>query len=115
MDAHIPEQWWFAPVQWSRGYLRLAQRRTQEAIEDLTGFGMRCDRDGLVATVTRPWASHAAPLLAASGDSKRAVRLAKQELDEAQAWGTPRLIGQGLRGLGLVADGADGIELLRRS
>ena len=115
MDDDIPEHWWFEPLRWSRGYLRLAQRRSHQAIEDLTGFGMRCERDGLAPTVTRPWASHVAPLLAASGDRERARRLADHELDQARAWGTPRVIGQALRGIGLVTDGPDGIELLRES
>ena len=115
MQGEIPEHWWFAPARWSRGYLRLAQRRAHEAIEDLTGFGMRCDRDGLVATVTRPWASHVAPLLAASGDREQAQQLAEHEMDQARTWGTPRVIGQALRGLGLVTAGPDGIDLLRQS
>jgi DNA-binding CsgD family transcriptional regulator len=115
MEGEIPEHWWFGPVLRCRGYLRLAQGRTGEAIEDLLAFGRGYQGDGIVPTVTRPWASHAAPLLAQQGEREEALRLARRELDEAQAWGTPRVIGQALRGLGLVTAGPDGIELLRES
>jgi DNA-binding SARP family transcriptional activator/DNA-binding NarL/FixJ family response regulator len=115
LDGEVPRQWWFGPVLWSRGYLRLAQGRTNEGVEDLLEFGRRYQRDGLVPTVTRPWASHAAPLLAQQGRRDEACRLAQRELEEAQTWGTPRVIGQALRGLGLVTDGRSGIELLREA
>jgi ATP/maltotriose-dependent transcriptional regulator MalT len=114
MDDAIPDHWCFAPVLWSRGYLRLAQGRTREAVDDLLGFARRCHRDGLAPTSTRPWASHAAPLLAQL-DHGTALELAERELDEARAWGTPRVVGQALRGLALITRGADEIELLRES
>jgi DNA-binding CsgD family transcriptional regulator len=115
MGGEVPDHWWFGPLLWSRGYLRLAQGRTREAIDDLLEFGRRYTRDGMVATVTRPWASHAAPLLAQQGELDGARRLAERELGEARAWGTPRVIGQALRGLGLVIGGREGIELLLES
>jgi DNA-binding CsgD family transcriptional regulator len=115
MDGEMPDHWWFGPVLWSRGYLRLAQGRTRAGIDDLLEFGRRYERDGLVPTVTRPWASHAAPLLAQLGEPDAARRLAERELEEARAWGTPRVIGQALRGLGLVIGGQDGIDLLGKS
>ena len=115
MEGDIPDHWWFAAVLWSRGYLRLADGRTREGIDDLLEFGRRCERDGLVPTVFRPWASHAAPLLAQVDAQDTARRLAERELEQARAWGTARAIGQALRGLGLVIGGQGGIELLRQS
>jgi DNA-binding CsgD family transcriptional regulator len=115
MDGEIPDHWWFGPVLWSRGYLRLAEGRTREGIDDVLQFGMRYQRDGMVPTVTRPWASHAAPLLAQLDEPEAARRLAERELKEARAWGTARTIGQAQRGLGLVIRGPEGIELLRES
>jgi DNA-binding CsgD family transcriptional regulator len=115
MDGEIPEHWWFGPVLWSRGYLRLAEGRTREGIDHLMEFGRRYERDGLVPTVTRPWASHAAPLLARLDGPSTARSVAERELEQARAWGTARVIGQALRGLGLVIGGHEGIELLRES
>jgi DNA-binding CsgD family transcriptional regulator len=113
MDGAIYDHWWFGEALCSRGYLRLAQGRTTEGIEDLLEFGRRYHRDGLVPTVARPWASHAAPLLAQRGQRQEASRLAALELKEARRWGTPRAIGQALRGVGLVTGGTAGIDLLR--
>jgi DNA-binding SARP family transcriptional activator/DNA-binding CsgD family transcriptional regulator len=115
MDGEIPDHWWFGPVVWSRGYLRLAQGKNREGVEELLEFGRRYHRDGLVPTVTRPWASHAAPLLAQQGEHDEARQLAQSELDEAQVWGTPRVIGQAQRGLALVIGGSEGIELLHEA
>jgi DNA-binding CsgD family transcriptional regulator len=115
MDGDIFDHWWFGEALWSRGYLRLAQARTAEGIADLVEFGRRYHRDGLVPTVLRPWASHAAPVLAQRGQVDEARALAECELAEARAWGTPRAIGQALRGLGLVSGGPAGIELLHES
>jgi len=115
MDGEIPDHWWFGLVLWSRGYLRLAESRTREGVNDLLDFARRYERDGLVATVSRPWASHVASMLTHAGEPDAARRALDQELEEARAWGTPRVIGQALRGLGLVVGGQDGIELLRES
>jgi DNA-binding CsgD family transcriptional regulator len=114
-DQAVPDHWWYTGVLWSRGYLRLASGRTQEGIDDLLEFARRLHRDGLVPTMQRPWASLAAPLLAQLGDRDRARGLAERELQEARAWGTPRVIGGALRGLGTMTGGAEGIRLLREA
>jgi DNA-binding CsgD family transcriptional regulator len=115
VDGEIPDNWWFGPVLWSRGYLQLAQGNARDGVRDMLEFARRYDRDSMVATVTRPWASHAAPFLAQLGEREKASRLANRELEDARVWGTPRAIGQALRGLGLVTAGPDGIELLHES
>jgi DNA-binding CsgD family transcriptional regulator len=115
LDGEIPDHWWFGPVLCSRGYLQLARGSTREGVNDLLEFGQRYDRAGMVPTVTRPWACHAAPLVAGQGNRREARRLAERELEEARAWGTPRTIGQALRGLGLTIGGPRGLELLRES
>jgi DNA-binding CsgD family transcriptional regulator len=115
LEDTVPDHWWYADALWSRGYLRLALGRTQDGIDDLLEFARHKHRDAQVPTMQRPWASHAAPLLAQLGDREEALELAERELEEARAWGTPRAIGQALRGLGIVTGGPGGIELLRDS
>jgi DNA-binding CsgD family transcriptional regulator len=114
-DEAMPDHWWYAGVLWARGSLRLATGRTDEGIEDLLEFARRDRRDGLVPTMHRPSASYAAPLLAQSGDREQARELIEQELAEARAWGTPRTIGEALRGQGLVTGGPEGLALLREA
>jgi len=115
MNGPVPDHWWFGTTLWSRGYLRLAQGSTAAGVEDLLELGRRWDRDGLGALTTWPWASHAAPFLAQLGRHDEAQRLAQRGFDDARAWGTPRVIGQAQRGLGLVAGGSDGLDILRES
>jgi DNA-binding SARP family transcriptional activator/DNA-binding CsgD family transcriptional regulator len=115
MDGPVPDHWWFGATLWSRGYLRLAQGRAADGVEDLLELGRRWDRDGLGALTTWPWASHAAPFLAQLGRHDDAQRLAQRGLRDARAWGSPRVIGQAQRGLGLVTGGSAGLDALRES
>jgi DNA-binding SARP family transcriptional activator/DNA-binding NarL/FixJ family response regulator len=115
MDGSVPDHWWFGTTLWSRGYLRLAQGRAEEAVEDLLDLGRRWDRDGLGRLTTWPWASLAAPVLARLRHQDEAQDLARRGLGDARAWGTPRVIGRALRGLALVADAADALDIMRES
>jgi DNA-binding CsgD family transcriptional regulator len=112
LGVRVGDHWWFAPVLWSRGKLRLAQGRTQEGLEDLLEFGRRGERDDLGGSLGHAWASLAAPWLHQRGEEAEARRIAQEELDQAHAWGTPRAVGQALRALGLITPGADGCRLL---
>ena len=115
MDGPVPDHWWFGATLWSRGYLRLAQGRTAEGVEDLLELGRRWDRDGLNALTTWPWASHAAPFLAQLGQHHEAQRLAQRGLGDARAWETAHVVGQAQRALALVTGGSDGLDILRES
>jgi DNA-binding CsgD family transcriptional regulator len=67
----------------------------------------------MLMSVTCPCAAAVAPLLVRRGEGEKARRLAERELEEARAWGTRRAVGQGLRSLGVVVGGEEGISLLR--
>jgi ATP/maltotriose-dependent transcriptional regulator MalT len=115
MEAPVPDYWWFGATLWSRGYLRLAQGRVAEGVEDLLELGRRWERDGLGAVTTWPWRSCAAPYLVELGRHDDAEHLAQRGLRYARMWGTARVIGEAQRGLGLVTGGSHGVELLRES
>jgi ATP/maltotriose-dependent transcriptional regulator MalT len=96
----------------SRGRLRVAQGRFDEALEDL----LRVGRDSSTQSPAMfGWRSHAAPALAAVGRLDEARELLAQELELARRVGVPRPIGVNLRAAGVLAGGEPGIELLRES
>jgi ATP/maltotriose-dependent transcriptional regulator MalT len=115
MTGDIPESFWFGPLLHSRGCLRLAQGRIDEALADLADVTRRGERDGIV----RP-TPHAAPptatiALASAGETDAARESAATRLTRARAWGTPRTIGTALRCAGIVEGGERGIELLHEA
>ena len=120
LDSGGPSERWselaqFGFLMGSRGRLRLAQGRVDEAAEDLIECGRRLSpwrpRNPLVA----PWRSDAAVALAAAGQGNEAKRLATWELEHARAVASPRAIGIALRGLAVTEGGSRGVELLRES
>jgi DNA-binding NarL/FixJ family response regulator len=115
LDRPLPDYYyWFGPLRFARGRLRLAQGKTEEGLAELRAL-LEFQGD------THPWhesplASTIATALAASGgDVAEARRLADWELARGREWGTPRASGVALRGLGIVAGGEQGIELLREA
>jgi len=111
--GEIPDHYWFTPALFSRARLRLAQGRTDEAIEDL---------HRLLPVIERAWpptypvAATLALALASRGEEPDdARRLAESQLARAREWGTPHTVGVALRASGLVAGGERGIELLREA
>ena len=114
MDGPVPDHWWFGVSLWSRAYLRIAQGRAAEGVEDLLELGRRWDRDGLGLS-SWPWASQVAPSLAQLGRHDEAQRLAKRGLDDARTWGTAHSIGQAQRELGVLTGGSEGLDILRES
>jgi DNA-binding CsgD family transcriptional regulator len=96
----------------SRGRLRLAQGRPQDALADALAAG-----DVSIATLslspsTVPWRSDAALAYLALGDREAADRLASEQLRDARIVGAPRAIALSLRTLGVVRDSE---ELLREA
>jgi DNA-binding NarL/FixJ family response regulator len=110
----LRESYWGAPLLLTRGRLRLAQRRFDEAAADLTELRHKYEQAGI-------WnASHGVGLdlalaLAARGEQDAARRSAVDELERARAWGAPSAIGAALRVRGLLESGADGIALLEEA
>ncbi|MFL5820396.1 MAG: LuxR C-terminal-related transcriptional regulator [Solirubrobacteraceae bacterium] len=116
LTGEIPDTYWFGPLLFSRGRLRLAQSRTREGLGDLLEHGRRYERDGILNPAGYgQWASTAALGLAAVGESDKARSLVEVELDRAKGWGTPGPIGTAMGTLGLLAGGQKGIALLREA
>jgi DNA-binding CsgD family transcriptional regulator len=61
------------------------------------------------------WRSHRALALLALDRRDEALELAREEVELARPWGSPRPIGVALRTLGLAQGGTEGIETLRES
>jgi DNA-binding CsgD family transcriptional regulator len=96
----------------SRGRLRVAQGRFEEALADLFDVG-RFSRVSNPAVFA--WRSYAAPALAALGRHEEARELLAQELERARCFGVARAIGVNLRATGVLEGGDKGIGLLRES
>jgi DNA-binding CsgD family transcriptional regulator len=96
----------------SRGRLRLAQGRVDEAVADL----VEADRREAVwpgrSPAVFPIRSQLALARLALGDREQACRLADEEVRLARRLGTGYAVGVALRAAGLVAGGGDGIALL---
>jgi DNA-binding CsgD family transcriptional regulator len=96
----------------SRGRLRVAQGRYEEAITDLFDVGRYSPASN---PAMFPWRSHVAPALAAVGRREEAGEQLAYELELARCFGVPRSIGVNLRAAGVLAGAPDGIGLLRES
>ncbi|WP_328993282.1 AAA family ATPase [Kribbella sp. NBC_01245] len=96
----------------ARGRLRLAQRRTQEAVDDLLELGRRESVWPGRCPAVFAYRSQAALGLLALGDRDEARRLAAEEVPLARRWGTRSAIGISLRAAGLTAGGDLGLDLL---
>lgn len=110
----LPENYWWGPLLLSRGRLRLAQRRFEEATADLLELQRQNVRDG-IWNPSHHLGSHLALALAARGESEAARRSAGEELERARAWGTLSEVGAALRVQGLVGSGGDGLALLEEA
>jgi ATP/maltotriose-dependent transcriptional regulator MalT len=112
-DGPLPDFWWFAPLRFVRARLRLAQGRTEEAVEELRA---RLNWREKSNPANDPVASTMGLALhSLDEDPEEVERLLGWELDAAREWGTPRGIGIALRAQGLVESGERGIELLTES
>ena len=95
----------------SRGRLRAAQGRNEEALADFLESGQRCERLGITLAIW-PWRSEAAIAHALLGHAQEARRLARAEVAVARQFGRPRALGVALRGQGLAEGGTRGLALL---
>ena len=104
-----------ASLRLSRGRLRLAQLRADEALADFLSAGGVAMRLGLDSPSWIPWRSCAALACLALGDADRARELATGELALARAFAAPRTLGVALHTAGLAGVGDDGEGLLREA
>lgn len=99
----------------ARGRLRVAGGEAAAGIEDLLECGRRELAMGEVNPAVLDWRSQAALALAGRGELDEALRLCRQELALALAFGAPRAIGMAERACGLVTGGPAGLALLQRA
>jgi DNA-binding CsgD family transcriptional regulator len=97
----------------ARGRLRAAQRSLDAALADMRAAGDIAVRIGAISPSSLAWRSEAALVHVARGEGDAALRLAREELELARAFGAPRALGAALRAAGVVMGGAEGEELLR--
>jgi DNA-binding CsgD family transcriptional regulator len=105
----IPDAAVFQLCLFTRGEIRIASGEREDGLADVLLTGERELRFGGVTPAALPWRSVAAGVLAEGGrgDRERAVELAREELELAEAMGGERAIGVALRGMAAVAEGGD--------
>jgi DNA-binding CsgD family transcriptional regulator len=99
----------------ARGRLHLARRRLEAGLTDILEAGRIALATGAASPGYLPWRSAAAHAHAMLGDRDAAVRLVREELALARAFGAPRTLGVSLRSAGVVICGDEGEELLREA
>jgi DNA-binding CsgD family transcriptional regulator len=99
----------------SRGRLRLAQGRPDEAERDLRECGRRLEAAGAGAGAVFRWRPGVALALRDQGNDAAARVTADEALAAAEAWGAPLPLAEALRVAGEVAPLGDGLALLRRA
>jgi DNA-binding CsgD family transcriptional regulator len=112
--GELPEVSYYNLLLYARGLLRLARGAADEGLADLLDLGRRYERFGIQRPIPS-WRSSAAIALAARGERVQALRLARDELELARRWDTPRTIGVALRGLGLVERHDAGLDRLQQA
>jgi DNA-binding CsgD family transcriptional regulator len=109
------ESVFYQPLRVSHARLRLAEHRPAEAVVVLNDCARWEAAWGKRNPVWPEWRLVAAPAHAALGNSDEARRLAGEQLEGAEAFGSARTLGRALRVAGLLDDGKESIELLRRA
>jgi len=104
-----------AVLRFARGWLRVAQGRVADALEDFLAVGGVLTRAHVISPAYLPWRSEAALAHLSLGDRVSAGRLAEEELELAQSFGAARALGLAKRAAGLVAGGERGELLLREA
>ena len=97
---------------YSRGWLRVAQGRAAEAVEDFQEAGRMMGGAGHDFPGFWPWRVGAATAQLALGSRTVAAELAREQLELAQPFGAAGPTGIALRTLGLVEGGTAGLDLL---
>jgi DNA-binding CsgD family transcriptional regulator len=99
----------------ARGWVRLARGNLEGARNDFERLGRCMDAFELRNPAVVAWRSHLALALLGLARRDEALKLAREEVELARAWGAKRPIGVALRVQGVAEGGEAGIELLRES
>jgi DNA-binding CsgD family transcriptional regulator len=99
----------------AHGSALLAGGGPATALATLLECGRHQERAGIHNPALLPWRSTAATAMARLGREDEAAALADEEVELARAFGARRPLGIALRGRGLLAAGADGIDDLEAS
>ena len=110
-----PEQVGWAALLQTRGRLRYAQARPEEAIADLLEAGRRFERLQWNHPGIASWRCDAARALTQLGDQEVAKRLAAEHFELARATELPHMIGVAARGLATVSPPHHALPLLREA
>jgi DNA-binding CsgD family transcriptional regulator len=114
----MPELFQHNYVLYARGRLKLATGDAAGARTDLLECGRRLEAWGVTNPALVPWRAQAVKALLQLEKPDDAAELAKDNLEAAERWGTPRVIGTALLAVGRLGDtGAltKAIELLSAS
>lgn len=114
----MPELFQHNYVLYARGRLKLATGDAAGARADLLECGRRLEAWGVTNPALVPWRAQAVKALLLLEKTEEAAELAKENLEAAERWGTPRVIGSALLALGRLGDtGAltKAVELLSAS
>ncbi|WP_410661468.1 AAA family ATPase [Amycolatopsis sp. lyj-112] len=100
---------------YARGRLRVATGEPELGYEDLRGCGRRLEHHGMCFPGFAPWRAHAARAALALGRTDAATRLAEEDLEAAERWGAPRILGGALTTIGLVRDDEEAERVLTKA
>jgi DNA-binding NarL/FixJ family response regulator len=100
---------------YARGRLRVAAGDTRLGLDDLLACGRRLQNHGLRFPGFAPWRAAAARAALTLGRTEQAARLAEDDLEAAERWGSPRLLGIAQTTMGLVREDDEAERLLQRA
>jgi len=107
-----PGGYWFGPVRYARGRLRLAQGQVPAAVDELRALVGQQEEWGVAGYAGTPAGTLLARAALADGDRPGARTWAEGELARARRWGAPSVVAEALAGAGIAAGGDEGAELL---
>ncbi|GLZ34238.1 LuxR family transcriptional regulator [Lentzea sp. NBRC 105346] len=102
--AHDGELLQHSHILYARGRLKLASCHPEGALEDLLECGRRLEQLDIHNPALMPWRHHVVRAHLALGNRDEALRVAQEDLDLAKRWGTPKVMGIALIGVGIATE-----------
>ncbi|WP_328611623.1 LuxR C-terminal-related transcriptional regulator [Amycolatopsis sp. NBC_00345] len=96
----------------ARGLIAMADGNFRAALAEHLAAGRQFTAHGVVNPAVSPWRRRAAWCARAGGDAELAAELARKEHEAALAWGEPRVVGEALAAVALLAGDGHEIDLL---